>query len=50
MLDFKQKLENYALLAVKIGVNIQPGQTLVVNADIVSAEFVRLVVRKAYEA
>ncbi|MEK4481049.1 MULTISPECIES: aminopeptidase [Paenibacillus] len=50
MLDFKQKLENYALLAVKIGVNIQPGQTLVVNADIVSAELVRLVVRKAYEA
>lgn len=50
MLDFKQKLENYALLAVKIGVNIQPGQTLVVNSDIVSAELVRLVVRKAYEA
>ncbi|AWV33988.1 aminopeptidase [Paenibacillus odorifer] len=50
MLDFKQKLENYALLAVKIGVNIQPGQTLVVNADIVSADLVRLVVRKAYEA
>ncbi|MBY0009708.1 aminopeptidase [Paenibacillus typhae] len=50
MLDFKQKLENYALLAVKIGVNVQPGQTLVINADIVSAELVRLIVRKAYEA
>ncbi|MFF2907747.1 aminopeptidase [Paenibacillus sp. NPDC057934] len=50
MLSFKQKLENYALLAVKIGVNIQPGQTLVVNADITSAELVRLVVRNAYEA
>lgn len=50
MLDFNQKLENYALLAVKIGVNIQPGQKLVVNADIASAELVRLVVRKAYEA
>ncbi|GGF62744.1 aminopeptidase [Paenibacillus albidus] len=49
MLDFKQKLENYALLAVKIGVNIQPGQTLVLNADIAAAELVRLVVRKAYE-
>ncbi|QWU13668.1 Leucyl aminopeptidase (aminopeptidase T) [Paenibacillus sophorae] len=49
-MDFKQKLENYALLAVKVGVNIQPGQTLVVNADIASAELVRLVVRKAYEA
>jgi aminopeptidase len=50
MLNFKQMLENYALLAVKVGVNIQPGQTLVVNADIVSAELVRLVVRNAYEA
>ncbi|QQZ59910.1 aminopeptidase [Paenibacillus sonchi] len=50
MLSFKQKLENYALLTVKIGINIQPGQTLVVNADIASAELVRLVVRKAYEA
>ncbi|WP_054940777.1 aminopeptidase [Paenibacillus ihuae] len=50
MLDFKQKLENYALLAVKIGINIQPGQTLVINADIVAAELVRLIVRQAYEA
>ncbi|OKP92377.1 aminopeptidase [Paenibacillus sp. P32E] len=50
MLSFKQKLENYALLAVKIGINIQSGQTLVVNADIASAELVRLVVRQAYEA
>lgn len=50
MLSFKQKLENYALLAVKIGVNIQPGQTLVVNTDIASSELVRLVVRQAYEA
>ncbi|WP_379152160.1 aminopeptidase [Paenibacillus sp. sgz5001063] len=50
MLSFKQKLKNYALLTVKIGINIQPGQTLVVNADIASAELVRLVVRQAYEA
>lgn len=50
MLNFNQKLENYALLAVKVGVNIQPEQTLVVNADIASAELVRLIVRKAYEA
>lgn len=50
MLSFKQKLENYAQLAVKIGVNIQPGQTLVLNADIVAAELVRLIVQKAYEA
>lgn len=50
MLSFEQKLQNYALLAVKIGVNIQPGQTLVVNADLAAAELVRLVVRAAYES
>lgn len=50
MLDFKQKLDNYALLAVKIGINIQPGQTLVISADIGSAELVRLIVRQAYQA
>ena len=37
-------------MAVRIGVNIQPGQTLVVNADILAADLVRLIVRKAYEA
>lgn len=47
---FKQKLEKYAELAVNVGVNIQPEQTLVVNSTIDSAEFVRIVVRKAYEA
>ncbi|MNB70899.1 Aminopeptidase 2 [compost metagenome] len=49
-MEFIQKLENYALLAVKIGVNIQPGQKLVINADIAAAELVRLVVRNAYES
>ncbi|ANS74306.1 peptidase M29 [Paenibacillus yonginensis] len=49
MSDFLQKLEKYAELAVKVGVNVQPGQTLVVNAAIDSAELVRLIVKKAYE-
>ena len=50
MSTFQQNLEKYAELAVKVGVNIQPEQTLVVNTTIDAAEFVRLVVRKAYEA
>ncbi|MFA9556420.1 aminopeptidase [Evansella sp. AB-rgal1] len=49
MEQFEQKLEKYAELAVKIGVNIQKGQTLVVSAPISSADFVRLVAKKAYE-
>ncbi|WP_223699921.1 aminopeptidase [Sutcliffiella deserti] len=43
-------MEKYADLAVKVGVNVQPGQTLIVNADIGSAPYVRLVAKKAYEA
>lgn len=46
---FKEKLENYAELAVKVGVNVQPGQTLVVNTTLEGAELVRIIVRKAYE-
>ena len=46
---FKENLENYAELAVKVGVNVQPGQTLVVNTTLEGAELVRIIVRKAYE-
>ncbi|ADU32380.1 aminopeptidase [Evansella cellulosilytica] len=49
MTTFDEKLEKYAELAVKIGINVQEGQTLVVNAPISSADFVRLVAKKAYE-
>ncbi|QFT89133.1 Aminopeptidase 2 [Bacillus sp. THAF10] len=47
---FLHTMEKYADLAVKVGVNIQEGQTLIVNADIATAPFVRLVTKKAYEA
>ncbi len=50
MNHFKEKLEKYAELAVKVGVNLQKGQTLIINAALDSAELVRLIVRKAYEA
>lgn len=50
MSTFEQKLEKYAELGVKIGVNIQPGQTLVVSAPITTADFVRIIAKKAYEA
>lgn len=50
MFTFEQKLERYADLIVNVGVKIQKGQTLAVNAAIDAAELVRLVVKKAYEA
>ena len=43
----QQKL---AELAVKIGVNIQPGQSLVVNAPIECSPFARMVAQAAYDA
>lgn len=49
MSDYQTNLEKYADLAVKVGVNVQPGQTLVVNAALDSAALVRLIVKKAYE-
>lgn len=50
MSNLDTTMEKYAELAVKVGVNIQKGQTLIVNADIATAPFVRLVTKKAYEA
>lgn len=49
MSNFQRNLEKYAELAVKVGVNVQKGQTLVVNAGIDARELVRLIAQKAYE-
>lgn len=50
MNEFAHKLERYAELIVKIGANVQPGQTVVVNASLDGAALTRLVVRHCYEA
>lgn len=50
MSSFHKKLSNYADIIVKIGVSLQKGQTLLINASTDSVELVRLLVRKAYEA
>lgn len=49
MTSFNEKLTRYAELAVKVGVNIQPGQSLYIAASIDNPEFVRLLTRTAYE-
>ena len=46
---FNHNLEKYAALAVEVGVNIQPGQTLVLMAPLFAADLARKVVRRAYE-
>ncbi|WP_409366959.1 aminopeptidase [Lysinibacillus sp. 38-6] len=49
-MTFEEKLRAYAELAVKVGVNIQPGQYLLVNTSIDALDFARLVVKEAYKA
>jgi aminopeptidase len=43
-------LQRFADLAVQVGVNVQPGQGVVVSADLADAEIVRVVVERAYTA
>jgi aminopeptidase len=47
---FEDNLDKYATLAVKTGVNVQKGQTLVINAPILANKLVRKIAEKAYEA
>ena len=44
------KLNQYAKLAIRTGVNVQNGQTLLIQAKAEHVEFVRLCVNEAYEA
>jgi aminopeptidase len=48
--DFEGLLEKYAELAIHVGLNLQPGQRLVIRAPIEAAPFVRLAVASAYRA
>jgi len=50
MMTFQEKLAQFAELAVKVGANVQKGQTLLINTTTDTVEFTRLVVKKAYEA
>lgn len=49
MENFKNKLNDYAKLCVKLGINIKEGQPLVINAPIEGLEFVRLLAENAYK-
>ncbi|MCY9662192.1 aminopeptidase [Paenibacillus chondroitinus] len=49
MTKHHDQLVKYASLAIQLGVNVQPGQTLVIFAPLVSVDFVRLLVKRAYE-
>ncbi len=49
-MDDVERLDRYARLAVQVGVNLQPGQDLLVNAQVEHAPLVRRIARVAYAA
>lgn len=46
--DFERKLDRYAELVVKVGVNLHKGQKLLIHAPIEAANFTRRIVKSAY--
>jgi aminopeptidase len=49
-LTFEQQLQNYADLAVNLGVGLRTGQRLIVRAPVESAPLLRLIAASAYRA
>ena len=46
----KTVLRKYAQLIAKVGINVQKGQEVFVNADLDQPEFVQMVVEECYKA
>lgn len=49
-MNLNERIDKLAKLAIKVGVNIQPGETLLIRADVNAADFTRRCVREAYKA
>jgi aminopeptidase len=45
---FERNLEKYAELVVRVGLNVQPGQVLMIESPLETAELTRLIVKQAY--
>lgn len=48
-MDLQTKIREYAELLVDVGLNVQKGQTVLINASVENAEFARLCVERAYD-
>lgn len=46
---FQEKLRQYARLLIQVGVNVQPGQTVVIRSPVECAPLVRLCAEQAYQ-
>ena len=50
MQHFEELLKKYADFIVRIGVNVQPGQTLIISAPLDAAPLARLCASSAFDA
>ena len=50
LLPFEEKLDRFAQLAVRVGLNLQPGQELVISASTEMVPLVRRITEHAYKA
>lgn len=48
--DFETKLDQYADLAIQIGLNLQPGQRLLIETDLAATDFARQLAAAGYRA
>lgn len=48
-LDFNTLLQRYADLTVRVGLNLQPGQRLLIRAPVEAVQLVRLITDRAYQ-
>ena len=48
--NFEEKLQKYAELIVKVGVNVQPGQEVVLYINVDQQHLAHLIVKEAYKA
>ena len=48
-MELTEKLSEYAALLIRVGLNVQKGQTLVISCPVECADFARLCAREAYD-
>lgn len=49
-MSLDSRIDKFAQLAIKSGINVQPGESLLIRADVESRDFARRCVREAYKA
>lgn len=50
IMDLNKRIDKFAELAIKTGINVQPGETLLIRADVEAVDFTRRCVTEAYKA